>query len=173
MTERFRRLYFILMFALVFYVAGAAFVQSFVNYPTWNLIGAVDFKWYHQAMGSLIIWVMVLPWFVEILLTVLLFWLRPQTIPRRAVAVALILNLIALASTIMIQLPIQNRLSDYGPSPELLERLLATDPIRWIPLILKMPLYLWMMYVVARTSGSESREEIKGRSDFGNYDSHK
>jgi hypothetical protein len=34
---------FLITFALVFYGMGASFVESFVNYPTWPLIGANEF----------------------------------------------------------------------------------------------------------------------------------
>ena len=42
-------------FALVFYTLGTSFVESFVNYPTWSLIGANEFHAYHQAVGNLYI----------------------------------------------------------------------------------------------------------------------
>ncbi len=73
MTENSKRLFFTIVFALVFYVTGASFVQSFVNYPTWKLIGANEFQIYHNQMSPLIIKFMVLPWLLEIALTVLLF----------------------------------------------------------------------------------------------------
>jgi hypothetical protein len=37
---------FLLTFALVFYGMGAASVESFVNYPTWPLIGANEIRAY-------------------------------------------------------------------------------------------------------------------------------
>ena len=73
MTENSKRFFFTIVFALVFYVTGASFVQSFVNYPTWKLIGANEFQIYHNQLSPLIIKFMVLPWLLEIALTVLLF----------------------------------------------------------------------------------------------------
>src|SRR5687767_5181456 len=52
---------FLITFALVFYGMGAAAVESFVNYPTWPLIGANEFRAYHRALGPLIIGHMVVP----------------------------------------------------------------------------------------------------------------
>lgn len=49
MTEITKRLFFTFGFALVFYVTGATFVQAFVNYPMWKLIGADEFKNYYKA----------------------------------------------------------------------------------------------------------------------------
>ena len=43
MTETHRRLFFAAMFALVFYLVGASFVESFVTYRTWRFVGADSF----------------------------------------------------------------------------------------------------------------------------------
>ena len=52
---------FLLAFALTFYCLGASFVEGFVNYRTWGLIGPDEFKAYHQALSPLIIRTMVVP----------------------------------------------------------------------------------------------------------------
>lgn len=157
MTERNRKIYFTLQFALLFYVAGAAFVESFVNYPTWRLIGAAEFKAYHNALSSGIIPFMVIPWFVEIISTFALMRFRPHAVPLKAIVVSQILNLIALASSIFIQIPIQLNLGENGQSIPEIERLIATDPIRWIPLILKMMIYLWLMLRVVTINTETDR----------------
>jgi hypothetical protein len=72
---------FLITFALVFYGMGAASVESFVNYPTWPLIGANEFRAYHRALGPLIIGYMVIPMLVATILTILLVWFRPASIP--------------------------------------------------------------------------------------------
>ena len=52
---------FMLAFALVFYGNGAAFVESFVNYPSWHLIGANEFTAYHAFIGPRVIAFLVAP----------------------------------------------------------------------------------------------------------------
>lgn len=145
MTERNRRIYFTLQFALVFYVAGAALVESFANYPSWRVIGAAEFKAYHAALSARIIPLMVLPWLFEIVSTFVLIRFRPRAVPLRGLAFAQALNLIALASSIFIQIPIQFELGENGFSPSAIDRLIATDPIRWVALIIKVVIYVWMM----------------------------
>lgn len=145
MSENSKRLLFAFVFALVFYVAGASFIQSFVNYPTWKLIGAGEFQNYHNAMSPPIIKYMIAPWLVEIILTILLLKFRPRMIPQAAIVAALMLNSVALVSTVFIQIPIQNELGENGFSAQAIEKLLATDPIRWLALIFKLGIYLWMM----------------------------
>ena len=150
MVESLKRLLVMSVFALRFYVAGASFIESFVNYPTWKLIGANEFQTYHHMLSQRIIRLMVLSWLVEIVFTVLLIWFRPCVIPRSAVAAALTLNLIALISTIFIQIPLQTELGENGLSLDAIDKLIRTDPIRWIPLIIKAMVYLWMMSLVVK-----------------------
>lgn len=152
MSDNSKQVLFFFVFALVFYVTGAMFVQSFVNYPTWKLIGAAEFQNYHNAMSPLIIKFMVLPWLCEILFTVLLFKLRPRAVPIWGVTLALVLNLIVVASTAAIQIPIQIELGENGFSVNAIDKLLETDPIRWTCGILRALLYLWAMLRVLRTA---------------------
>ncbi len=159
MSENLKRLLFMLVFALMFYVGGASFVESFVNYPTWKLIGAGEFKTYHNALSALIIRLMVLPWLFEIFLTIVLIWLRPHVIPRMAIVVALTLNLIALVSTIFIQIPIQAELGETGLSLHAIDKLIETDPIRWLALILKAMVYLWMMALVVKRPAADAESD--------------
>jgi hypothetical protein len=94
MTETHRRLFFAAMFALVFYLVGASFVESFVTYRTWRFVGADSFPAYYAELAPRIVRVMVLPGVVEIVLTVALLWLRPRSLPRWTVAAVLALNIV-------------------------------------------------------------------------------
>lgn len=142
---------FLITFALVFYGMGASFVESFVNYPTWRLIGAGEFVAYHQALGPLIIAYMVIPVAVATLLTLTLAWFRPAPIPRWAIWVSVILQLISWISTATIQIPIQIELSTNGLSPPLIDQLIITNFwFRKVPQIINILLFLWMMSLVLR-----------------------
>src|SRR4051812_45258847 len=141
----------LITFALVFYGTGAAFVESFVNYPTWALIGANEFRAYHRAFGPLIVGYMVIPLLVGTILTNLLLWFRPASIPRWIVWLAIVLQLVVWISTITIQLPIQGQLSADGLSLPLIDRLRVTNFwFRRVPYIANAFLFLWMMSVVLR-----------------------
>src|SRR5687768_16524474 len=97
---------FLICFALVFYGMGASFVESFVNYPTWRLIGVNEFRAYHQSLGSLVIGYMLIPLVITTILTMLLVCFRPAPVPRWAVWLAVVLQLIPWVSTVAIQFPI-------------------------------------------------------------------
>ncbi len=144
---------FLIAFALVFYGMGASFVESFVNYPTWRLIGANEFRAYHQALGPLIMGYMVVPILTTTLLTVLLLWFRPAPLPQWAIWLALVLQLISWVSTVAIQLPIQLQLSRDGLSLPLLERLIFTNWwLRKVPQIINASLFLWLMALLLRVN---------------------
>jgi hypothetical protein len=142
---------FLITFALLFYGLGAASVESFVNYPTWPLIGANEFRAYHRALSPLIIRFMVVPLIVTTLLTILLLWFRPASIPRWMICLALGLQLVAWISTFAIQLPIQGQLSAEGLSLSLIERLRVTSFwLRRVPNMANAFLFLWMMSILLR-----------------------
>ena len=140
-------------FALIFYGAGASFVESFVNYPTWSLIGSAEFRTYHQTLGPLVIGYMVIPMLIATVLTMLLAWWCPAAVPRWAIWLSIILQMTIWISTATIQLPIQFQLSANGQSLPLIEQLIATNWwYRKIPQIINTILFVWMMSLLLRAN---------------------
>ena len=138
---------------LTFYVFGGGIVNSLVGYRTWRWVGANEFPKFHQVDSSLIIPLFVILFFLSFIPQILLFWFRPTIIPKWLVWLALIFNLIALISTIAIQIPIQTEL-DKTFSLELIERLISTDMIyRRIPMLLMAIVNFIMLYKVVSHSG--------------------
>ena len=136
---------FLTAFALVFYGNGAAFVESFVNYSSWHLIGSAEFVAYHRFIGPRVLTFLVAPALLGTVFTVLMLWARPAAIPSWAVWAAIAAQAIVWVSTATIQVPIQLRLSADGLSLELLERLIATNFwLRRIPYAVCAGLFLWM-----------------------------
>ena len=144
---------FLITFALIFYGTGASFVESFVNYPTWPLIGAAEFRTYHQALSPLVIGYMVIPMLIATVLTILLVWFRPAPIPRWAIWLSVIFQIAVWVSTATIQLPIQFQLSGNGLSVPLIEQLIFTNWwYRKIPQIINSILFVWMMSLLLRAN---------------------
>ncbi len=156
MSERHRRLYFLIMFALVFYLVGASFVESFVTYPTWRFVGRDEFPAYYAELASRIIRVMVLPGVLEILLTIPLLWFRPRPIPRWPVACVLALGLVRFVATAIGQSGVQTTLGTDGNSPEKVLRLVRIDYLTQAASMARAALYLWMMSLVV---GEPARKE--------------
>ena len=140
-----QRCVFLIAFALVFYGNGAAFVESFVNYSSWHLIGAEEFISYHRFIGPRVIAFMVAPALLGTAFSILMVWVRPVAIPGWAVWAAIATQAIVWVSTATIQVPIQVQLSEHGLSVELVDRLIQTNFwLRRIPYAICAGLFLWM-----------------------------
>jgi uncharacterized BrkB/YihY/UPF0761 family membrane protein len=140
---------------LTFYVFGGGVVNSLVAYRTWRFVGANEFPEFHHVDGKLIIPLFVIFFFLSFIPQILLFWFRPGVISKWLVWLALLCNLIALISTITIQIPIQNEL-DKRFSMELIDRLISTDMVyRRIPMLLMAVVNFIMLYKVVANSNDK------------------
>ncbi len=136
---------FLITFALVFYGTGAAFIEGFVNYSSWHLIGADEFIAYHLFITPRVLTFLVAPLLLGTAFTILMLWSRPASIPAWAVWAAISAQAVVWVSTVTIQVPIQFQLSDHGISVELVERLIETNFwLRRIPYAICAGLFLWM-----------------------------
>ncbi len=145
--------FFILTFALTFYCVGAAFVEGFVNYRTWALIGPPEFQAYHQALSPRIIGTLVIPLAVQTLMSVTLIWFRPSVIPGAAILLATAFIGINWIITFLLQIPIQRQLYTNGYSLDLINKLISNDWIRKAFLVGDALLFLWMMRRVVANAG--------------------
>ncbi|MEO6253124.1 MAG: hypothetical protein ABIO79_07465 [Ferruginibacter sp.] len=137
---------------LSFYVFGGGIVNSLVAYRTWRWVGPEEFPKFHHVDSQLIIPLFVIFFFLSFIPQILLFWFRPPAIPKWMIMVALLFNLIALVSTITVQIPIQAKL-DQAFSADLIEKLISTDMIwRRIPMFLLAITNFSMLYMVVRRS---------------------
>lgn len=140
---------------LTFYVFGGGIVNSLVGYRTWRVVGENEFPEFHQIDSALIIPLFVIFFFLSFIPQVLLFWFRPVIISKWLIWLALVLNLVALISTITIQIPIQTEL-DKRFSLELIDRLISTDMIyRRIPMALMAVTNFLMLYKVVKQAVSK------------------
>ncbi len=145
---------FLMAFALVFYGTGAAVIESFVNYPSWRLIGADEFIAYHQFISPRVLTFLVAPLLLGTVFTILMVWSRPAAIPAWAVWAAIAVQAVVWVSTVTIQVPIQLQLSDHGLSVTLVDRLIETNFwLRRIPYAICAGLFLWMAAQVIGASG--------------------
>ena len=144
---------------LSFYVFGGGIVNSLVGYRTWRAVGENEFPKFHQIDSALIIPLFVIFFFFSFIPQIMLFWFRPGVIPKRFVWLALLFNVTALISTIVIQIPIQGEL-DRKFSMELIDRLISTDMVyRRIPMLLLAVVNFTMLYkVVANANISPTRD---------------
>lgn len=140
-----RRWTFLIAFALVFYGTGAAFIEGFVNYPSWQLIGADEFVAYHRFISPRVLTFLVAPLLLGTAFTILMLWSRPAAIPALAVWSAIAAQVVVWVATVATQLPIQFQLGAQGRSAGLIDRLIETNFwMRRIPYGICAGLFLWM-----------------------------
>ncbi len=156
-SEMRARVLFLAAFALMCYGTGAGFVESFVNYPSWALIGAAEFRPYHQFISPRVIAFLVAPVALGSVCTLLLLWSRPRAVPLWMVCATVALQAATWVSTATIQIPIQVALSSGGQDLALLDRLSSTNFwYRRVPMFINSGLYIWMALRVFR-DGPDSR----------------
>jgi hypothetical protein len=147
---------FLIAFALVFYTNGAGFIEGFVNYSSWHLIGEDEFIAYHRFISPRVLAFLVAPALLSTAFTILMLWSRPATIPAWPVWTAVAAQAVVWVSTATIQLPIQFQLTDQGLSVELIGRLIETNFwLRRIPFAICAGLFLWMAAQALGTGGGK------------------
>jgi hypothetical protein len=77
---------FTIAFTLVFYSTGASFIEGFVNYTSWHLIGAREFSTYHKFITPRVLVLLVAPMLLGTVFSVLMLWFRPPSIPMGRMA---------------------------------------------------------------------------------------
>jgi len=158
---------FLIAFALVFYGTGAAFVEGFVNYSSWHLIGPDHFVAYHQFIGPRVIALLVAPVLLGTVCTILMLWWRPRRIPAWAVWAALAAQAVMWVSTVAIQIPLQIQLRAQGASASLLERLIETNFwLRRLPYGVCAALFLWMAAQTMRADDEGPWQDPGQRADI-------
>lgn len=149
---------FLSAFALVFYGTGAACIESFVNYPSWPLIGAGEFIAYHRFISPRVLTFLVAPLLLGTAFTILMLWSRPAAIPAWTVWAAIAAQAVVWVSTLTIQVPIQLQLGEQGLSVALVEHLIVTNFwLRRIPYAICAGLFLWMAAQVLNGSAATSQ----------------
>ena len=150
---------------LTFYSVGAGYLESFVNYPLWHVIGASD-EWvaYRQVLGPRVLIVLALPALASLVTNALLFFARPAPVPAWTVTATFALLLMALVSTLAIQLPIQSRL-DVAYDRAAVDWLMTTSLwLRDVPGGITAGLVAYMLHRVVSTSASGARVSGHGIS---------
>lgn len=159
---------FIAFTLLSFYSLGAGFLESFVNYPSWHIIGPSE-VWipYHESLHSKIVPVLAIPaLLLQLISNILLFFYRPAAVPRAAVWACLFILLIAILSSAFIQIPMQVQL-DSGYTRELVDDLIFSDLwLRIAMAVIRCAIVTYLFYRVlsrsaARVSGFHSQISVE------------
>lgn len=122
-----------LFIATTFYSYGTAMMDYFLLYPTRALVGEAEFAAFHTKLGELILPISVFPFLLLTILNVLLFWWRPESIPRGLVWASFMCLLLDWLSTVFIQIPLNLQLNE-GRDEAVMEQVWNTN---WIRVVLE------------------------------------
>jgi hypothetical protein len=150
---------FIAFTLLSFYSLGAGFLESFVNYPSWHIIGKSE-VWvpYHKSLHATILPVLAIQaLLLQLIANVLMFFYRPSGVPRSAIWLCLITLLIIILSSAFIQIPMQVKLDD-GYTTEMVDDLIFSDFwLRTLMGVLRCAIVVYLIYQVVSNSENKSK----------------
>lgn len=130
---------------IAWYGLGAAYVESFVNYPSWALIHEKGFTDYHQFLAKRITLVLVVPLLLKLALTLFL-WYRVKAY-RPTLSVVILLQSVFWISSAFIQIPLQSELGTLGKNLQEIHFLITSDLwLRTLPHTLEILLLSYWGY---------------------------
>lgn len=116
---------------LGWFVSGVTLLQGLGNYPTWLDMGPMmsneDFLRLRHAHYWLIYPLAVIPGMINLLLNVVLLFLRPAGVSFALLLFALAIGLVIGGATFTIQVPLQDQIDANGYDREVIQRLIDTD----------------------------------------------
>jgi len=113
---------------LSFYSIGTGMIESFLNYPSWYLIGPTE-AWldYRELLTQRIIPLLAMPaLLLQTISNIIVIVYRPVAVPRWTVWITLLLLVTGVVSSAIVQIPIQIAL-DRTYNKEMLDELINSD----------------------------------------------
>jgi hypothetical protein len=123
---------FLVTLALTLYMTGMIWSMQAFEYPLFALVGRQEFTAYHAAHNRRLPVFVILPSLLALISAILLFWIRPASIPLWSVALAVALDLVVIVSTVARLAPLHERLDRGGYSAEVIGMLVRDNWIRTI-----------------------------------------
>src|SRR5262245_7377737 len=138
-------------FALFFYVWGTTNLEGLLNYPYWREMGQMmsneNFIKLRANHGWKVFPLLVVPLTLLQIVTIALVVLAPSWLPRRALYVVLAVELLYMAVTIFLEIPIHRSHDARGYDVALFDRLIAIDIwLRKLPRLIEAPFVTYLLW---------------------------
>lgn len=121
---------FLAFLVLAIYDAGCMTVLQLQHYGIYSSVGKENFRGYMRANNRAAALPTILPAVMLLMTSIILALRRPGFVRPYEPAIVVILNLVALISTILWQRPIQAQMAETGYDEASIQRLVATNWIR-------------------------------------------
>ncbi len=151
------RIIFTIVFCVALFTWGTGYIEGFVAYPTWLMVGDTDWLAYRQAVsGPVFFSVFLIPGYLPLIMLIPMFWKRPLGIPKYLVTIMLCAILWIFVITAIYFVPDLQMELDKGYSKELIGDLIKYDfPLRGIAGLVFMCTVSWMFLKVKSPALSE------------------
>jgi len=123
---------FLVTLAFTLYMTGMIWSMQVFEYPLFARVGRQEFPAYHAAHNRRLPVFVILPSLLAFASAVVLFWIRPASVPLWSVALVVALDLAVLVSTVAWQAPLHARLDREGFSAEVISTLVRSNWIRTV-----------------------------------------
>ena len=125
--QNFKIAWFMFFIFLVFYVYGAGMVDGFMGYPLFYIAGKSN-VWieYKNAANQLATFPIAGPALLLPIVTLITIWLKPQSVPRIAIIISLLLTCTSEILTVKMMWPIHGELA-HAYSDALMDKLMFFD----------------------------------------------
>ena len=138
-------------FALFFYVWGTTNLEGLFNYPFWRDMGQMmsneDFIKLRADHGWKVFPLLVVPLTLLQLAIIALVFLGPAWLPPRALYAVLGIELLYMAVTIFLEIPIHRSHDTRGYDLALFDRLIAIDIwLRKLPRLIEAPFVTYLLW---------------------------
>jgi hypothetical protein len=119
---------FLIVFILAWFTMGTGTIESFVAYPIWREVGANDWLAFRVAVTTPVFFgIYLIPGYLPMILSILMFWFRPTGIPRWSVGAIIGLIIIVFVVTAIYFVPDIQMQLDKGYSQKLIDDLIKND----------------------------------------------
>jgi hypothetical protein len=115
---------------LFWYATGASWLLQYVAYPTYKLVNKDGFVPFHIAFGKRLLIATVIPMVVGNLLSFVLVFVHPDTVPVGLVYLVAICSIVILFTTMKYEVPRHNKLDEVGKDDGLIDGLVKDNAPR-------------------------------------------
>lgn len=148
--------------ALAWYNVGTVWTTQRVLFPLRAFVGQSDYLGYEARYADLTQIPIVAVFWLLVLGTALLLWVRPTELPEWSVWMGALLEAVTVFWTLGLQLPLQLRIGREGFSEALYSQVVAGNWIRTLAITVHALLLVWMMVRVTTPRGL-----LRGSSRWG------
>ena len=142
--------YLLLWTVLIFAVFGEIWLVQIVVYPLFGKVGSAEYVSYHKFYSSRIPLPVILPGFASFLLSIVLVFVRPDSVPLWVALANAVCGVVGLLVTVGLEIPRHARLEKGGKQEAVIRELIRYNWPRTVSISVSALLTLLMLLAAFR-----------------------